>query len=325
VTLIGLWGALAALGLALSALFSGLETGIYTINRVRLLVRSERGDAGARRLLDEVNRPDRLLATLLVANNVANYLGTFSVASILQLMGVGPLRALLVNAAIVVPAIFVFGETLPKDLFRTHTDAWTYRWSWLLGWSRRVLTWTALVPLVRAFGGLGTRVLGGQPPGFSTARQRISELIREGRGAGLLSESQTTLADRALALHARVVADEMTPWSRVVRVQLGAAPPAREEVMRQSNFTRLPVVDRDGRVAGILCVLDALLRPQAPTAQLMSEPLTVAPGTPIAEAIRALRHGRAAMAIVAGTDGKPRGLVTIKDLVEPLTGELVAW
>jgi len=96
--------------------------------------------------------------------------------------------------------------------------------------------------------------------------------------------------------------------------------------MRGRNFTRLPVVDRRGRAIGIISWMDAILQPDAPTSRLLREPVTFAPRTRVLEAIRRMRHERQAMAIVlAPQTGRPVGLVTLKDLVEPLTGELAAW
>jgi CBS domain containing-hemolysin-like protein len=58
----------------------------------------------------------------------------------------------------------------------------------------------------------------------------------------------------------------------------------------------------------------------------MRPAVTFSPSTSIGEALDAMRTGRQAMAIVTerGTD-EPLGLLTLKDLVEPLTGELAAW
>ncbi len=66
------YGTLSLIGIVLSAVFSGLETGIYTINRVRLIVRASRNDRRAVRLQDEIEHPNRLLTTLLLGNNIAN-------------------------------------------------------------------------------------------------------------------------------------------------------------------------------------------------------------------------------------------------------------
>ena len=85
------WIALTAAGLAGSAVWSGTETGFYCLSRVRLDVRlHRRGDAGARRVRDELDHPDRLLATILLGNNLCNYFGTLGLTMVLE--GAGLLR-----------------------------------------------------------------------------------------------------------------------------------------------------------------------------------------------------------------------------------------
>ncbi|MCH8165890.1 MAG: DUF21 domain-containing protein [Planctomycetes bacterium] len=320
------YGVLSLLGVVLSALFSGLETGLYTLNRVRLLVRAGRRDRSAMRLHGELEHPNRLLTTLLLGNNIANYLGTFGVAAILNQLGFNALLSVVINAAILIPVLFVLGETLPKDLFRTHTDRWSYAWSGFLVACRRLFTWIGLVPIVQVFGTLVSRVIGSDAALEPTARQRISQLIKEGVGVGVLSESQTTLADRALAMRDRTVSTEMIPWRNVVTLPLDADHPTRRALMRRRDFTRFPVVDAAGRAVGILSLLDALVEPSKPTRQLMTVPMTLEPTMRVREALRTMRSQRQSMAIaVDPSSAHPVGLLTLKDLVEPITGELGAW
>lgn len=317
---------LAIAGLVFSSLYSGLETGLYTINRVRLTVRSSRGDPQAVRLRGLINKPNRMLSTLLVGNNMANYAGSFGIAAILDHMGVSPVQAIAINAGILVPLLFIFGETLPKDFFRTYTDRWSYAFSGFLIWSARLLTWVGLLPIVQAFGDILGRLLSSDITAAATARQRISHLIAEGVGAGVLSESQTTLADRALAMRDLRVGDEMVPWRRVIRVPVDASDPKRRELFRRDSFTRAPVVDVDGNVLGIVRLIDTVLQPNAATRELLQPVVTLRPDMPVREALQHMQSERCAMAVVVAPDSKqPIGLVTFKDLVEPLTGELAAW
>jgi putative hemolysin len=87
-----MWVVLAAIGLGGSAVFSGLEIGLYTLNRVKLAVAAERGDRRAVRLQRELAQPERLLAGLLVGNNMVNYLGTVAIAALLDRAGFGPVE-----------------------------------------------------------------------------------------------------------------------------------------------------------------------------------------------------------------------------------------
>jgi putative hemolysin len=320
-----LWVALALAGLGASALFSGLEIGIYTLDRVKLAVGASAGVPAAVRLQRELDRPDRLLATLLVGNNAVNYLGTLAIAMLLERSGVAPGAAIVVNTAVVVPSLLILGEILPKDLFRTFTDRWTYRFAGLLRGLRWGLTAIGVLPLVLGIGRLASRLLGEAPTPGRTAAARIGQLVREGAGAGAVSGEQASMVDRALSMRRRRVSGEMLPWAQVATVPAEAPPSTRARLLRDRPFSRVPVVDRRGRVVGVLAALDALLDPERATADLMTPPLRLAPDLPAMEALRQMRLARARMAIVENAAGAPEGIVSVKDLVEPLTGDLVAW
>ncbi|MFZ9692547.1 MAG: DUF21 domain-containing protein, partial [Phycisphaerales bacterium] len=68
--------AMALAGLSASAVFSGLEIGIYTLNRVKLTVAAETGRRDAVALRRALERPAGLLAPRRVGNHIVNYLGT---------------------------------------------------------------------------------------------------------------------------------------------------------------------------------------------------------------------------------------------------------
>jgi putative hemolysin len=313
-------------GFAGSTMYSGLETGLYTLNPVRLTLRASHGDRTAMQIRHARRNLGRTLSVLLIGNNAANYLGTFGLAALLAGMGLTDWAVIILQAVVVAPALFVIGETLPKELFRRHTDRWTYWLFPVIIISRWAFAVTLLLPTVQAFAALMNRLARAHDARAATARQRVSQMIKEGVGAGLLSEAQTTLADRALTMRDRLVASVMVPWREVVALPLSADRDRREALMRGRNFTRLPVVDDRGRAVGIISWIDAVLQRQAPTSRLLEQAVTFPPRTKVMEAISRLRHERQAMGIIiAPQTGRPVGLVTLKDLVEPLTGELAAW
>jgi len=319
---------LALLGVAMSGLYSGLETGLYTLNPVRLTVRAAQGDARAVRLRRLLRRPGRILTVLLIGTNAASYLATFSITELMHQSGLSHSNWVLIamEAVVVTPVLFVFGEVLPKDLFRTHTDRWSYGLSWFIDASQRLFTVVLLLPGVTVIVAIVNRIAGVSDDRVATARSRISHLIREGVGAGVLTAGQATLTDRTLSMGDKRVEDVMVGWRGVVTIPESAARAVRESVMRHHNFTRLPVVDTSGRVVGVLSWVDVVVKPELSTRELASQPLTLPPGTGVLDALSMMRQRKRKLAIVEDpATGRPNGLVTLKDLVEPLTGELAAW
>ena len=313
------------LGIIMSAIYSGLETGLYTINQIRLGVRSSAGLKSARRLLRLVNHPTRMLAVLLVCNNIANFLASYGAARLLDATTLGPWEAIAINAVVMIPLLFVFGEVLPKDMFRSHTDTLTYTWSGVLHITDKLLWWTGIVPLVASIGNLARWSLGSESDFEPTPRRRFGLLFKEGLEGGVLSDEQITLADRVLSMKSLTVKSEMIPWMRVSCIGANVSVKRRTAAIAQTKFTRLPVVNEQGVVRGILPVLTALLNQDAPTETLTTTPLFLAPDTPVRVALQQLRESGSHMAIVTGPKNTPAGIVTLKDLVEPLVGELGAW
>ena len=81
--LLVIWG-MILFGFFGSALYSGMETGVYTLNRVRLHVLDHQGRRDAQRLRRLVDQPTGLLGTLLISNNLTNYVGTAGVGLLLE-------------------------------------------------------------------------------------------------------------------------------------------------------------------------------------------------------------------------------------------------
>ena len=106
------------LGMALSAFFSGSETGFYRVTRVRLVLDGLGGDWIARSLLWLTNNPTLFVATTLIGNNLANYLTSLSIVigTSLILGGNSYLAEMFLPIALA-PFVFVYGELMPKNLF----------------------------------------------------------------------------------------------------------------------------------------------------------------------------------------------------------------
>src|SRR5262245_43440460 len=110
-----LWWSVALAGVIVSALSAGMEIACYSVNRVRLDLRAVRvpPDRRARLIRAELDRPDRLLATLLVWLNIATYGGTLAMTELLENKVESPVLIAVINTCILAPVLFVFGEALP--------------------------------------------------------------------------------------------------------------------------------------------------------------------------------------------------------------------
>jgi len=323
-----MWIALSALGVAVCGLFAGLETGVYSLNRVRLHLLSHQGHSSAAVLAKLVSHQGRLLATLLIGTNIATNLATSAMGLIFHQWMHEDWQVIAATVLIETPLLFIFSETLPKDLFAAHADRLVYPFAKPIAVLTWLLTVTGILPLISLISHLTMKALGA-PSGEIPFHPRllVTSLVKEGLGSGLLSDEQSAIVDRVMALAGRTVRDEMVAWEDVMLLLVDDKPTRLWELAERTSHGRLPVMDHGGQVVGVVRVMDALMHEQdhCPTIeQLMHAPLLLDAKMPLRQAMGQLQTEGNALAIVVEED-QPIGIVSIKDLVEPITGELTSW
>ena len=315
-----------ALCLFLSAVFSGSETGFYGLSGVRLDADASAGRRSAR-LVQRLISDDRgLLITILIGNNLMLELVTTLGDDSLQLAGgVPPNLRELVLTAILTPVIFVAGELLPKDLFR-------HRPHTLLGFAAPIVGAARLLflPLALPLRGLAVLLeralgLGGEEVSRALSREAVLDIIDEGARTGALATHVQTLARNVLQLRSIPVREIMVQWDKVQALGADWSGERQWESLLTSPFTRLPVVAGDGTVTGYVHELDLLGDGYAAEPVNRMRPIVALdPELPVDAAISRMRTGGLRMALV-GTPDAPQGVVTLKDLVETIAGDLAGW
>lgn len=302
-------------------LYCGLETGIYVLNKIRLDLRAESGDRRARFLRRMLAMPNRLLAVLLIGTNLSSYAVTFAVTAMFVQGGHGQ-AAQWYALAVATPLLFILGDSVPKDVFQRLAGTLTYRLSWLLAASDVLFNVTGLSPLVR---GVSWLVMLPLRRRGSVADERLSAIFAEGRASGVLTHTQSVMVDRIMHIADTTLADVMVTMDDVVSIRRDTGRQELLKLVQENNHSRLPVLDEGGAVVGVLDIYDVLTDEQvARPAERMAEPLTLSSETTVTEALYRMQRGHRMMAIVQSAD-RPVGLVTIKDLVEEIVGELEEW
>jgi putative hemolysin len=105
----------------LSAFFSGLETGLIAANQLGIYDRREKGGLGPRCAYFLLRKPERLLGTTLVGNNIAVVTATILFIMVLQRMNL-PAWSVGLGVFALTLVFLVFAEVIPKSFFRNHAD-----------------------------------------------------------------------------------------------------------------------------------------------------------------------------------------------------------
>ena len=220
-----------AIGFLLSALFSGAETGGYTLNRIRLRRRAREKELSACRLERILQRPHRFVFTILICNNMAIYLISEQVTGLFLHSSIpwdNTGRAWLpwspevaATFTLMIP-LFLFAETLPKNLFRIDAERWMHMLSMPLLWLTYLclpLTW----PLERIQRWLTGSMVASAPIGWSTfSPEALKEVLKGRERNGVQSMHPSKMIDQVLSMHRIPVRMLMNPIKTTPR-----PPPAR--------------------------------------------------------------------------------------------------
>ncbi len=325
--------------LVLSAFYSGSETALVSVNKIRINQLVESKDSKANIVHRLVESPDRMLALTLVGTNLANILiaqfgdrlteRVFPNVENLQ----EPIAILWVTTL-----LLIFGEILPKTIFRVKADSLALRYAYPLRFSELVLA--PLIYLVQTLTKFIVRLLdrGTSAPSPDAQREELRLLATMGERSGNLYTDQRRMIHSLLNLQNRTVAQVMVPLVDIVAIEKNTKCEDFLKIAADSGFSRIPVYEEHiYNIVGIVNLLDVIYDDVESETVLNSQeksdtlPETVEPfirtvlHVPESKNINALlkeiQHTRHTMVFAVDEYGGTVGLVTVEDLVEEIVGE----
>lgn len=309
-----------AIGLVLSAFFSGCETGFYRVPRVRLVIDGVGGDPIARGLLWASNHPEAFVATALVGNNLANNITALAtVIGARALAPSGGMSTELMITLLATPVVFILGELLPKRAFLDTPYRLLRRCGPALGVAGIVLApvsavmWGASWMLGRLSGGSST------PLRMVLRRNELQGVFDEGHAVGLLSPAQRDLAVATLNLAGRPIREFMTPVGRQPRLAAGSDRAAVLALARRHRVDALPI-ERSARGGlGYRTVRASRCLMQESGEKLPTEGLReFGEATPFLRVITHLESHAQPLAAITADGGRVLGFVSVERLQEAL-------
>ena len=312
--------------LGLSAFFSSAETAFLSLQRVQLEHAVREGEAGAGRVASLLERPARLLATILVGNNLANTAAA-AVGTVIAFELFGEGSGVIVATFAITVLLVVFGEVGPKTIALNHSFALS-RWYavplsiWAVGTRPIVfLLDSASRAFLAVFGGevSSTEVL-------SSAEIRTAIML--GGETGTLAADETELLLGALGFRTTQARSLMT--ARVDFVAVDETDTIRHagERLAQAGFMRLPVYGESADdVVGYAHMSDvakAMLagREDQLVASIVRPVLFEPEQVSAAIVLERMQKSSAQIVILLDEYGSTAGLLTLEDLIEELIGEI---
>lgn len=309
--------------LAGSAFFAGIETGIISINRLRLQHFVRRQVKGAATIRHFLTHSDLLLSTTLIGTNLLHVVSAVLAASIGHRLHGAAGAA--IAGALLAAIILVFCEYIPKAWFQAAPARRTIPFAHIL----LAASW-----ILRPFSFVVNTLLRWTMPGSDAkrvedkmlvTREELLHLARESAQSGILTPHESEMIHGVFELTHKTCATLMTPRDKMATVPATATPAEILALARTREFNRLPVYDATQKsFVGVVHIFD-LLSDESPAgktaADYMRPPQLVASYLPVDHLLPRMRVTRLPLFLVTDDRYEVIGLITLEDVLREVTGE----
>lgn len=315
-----------------SAFFSFSETALTAVNRVKVRKMFEDKLLGSKALYTLRENPSKMLATLLVGNNIVNlaaasiatfiFIDFFAKKSILN-EGVTVAASTLVMTLV----ILVFGEIIPKTAAIKHSDRFSLIVAPVVLALSVVITpvisfldWICK-PILKLF---GADVKTNMP--FVT-EDELKMILSVGEEEGVIETSENKMIHSIFEFSDTVAKEVMVPRPDMFCLDSGTNVNEALEKIFEDGHSRIPVYEGSPEnIVGIVMTKDLIKvcgRGNGSVLKdIMRAPLFVPETKKLDELMRLMQSSRSHIAIVVDEYGVVAGLVTLEDLLEEIVGEI---
>lgn len=323
------WTALAIAGalLVASALFSGTETALFSLQKLDRQ-RLETSGAAGERAVGLLQRRVALITTLLIGNETANVAFASVGANLFEGLTPWPWLDPWLNIVVVTPTLVLLSEVTPKVIAFRYNLAW----SRLMALPLTVFYWLVLPIrwILRGLVSLLARAAGVTDTARDDSLQasELLSLLDQGALAGHVDPQERDIVEAVLEFEELTVGRIKTPRPDLFSLPVDLP---WDDVLKQcaeQGYSRIPVYDANpDEIIGVLLLKDALQLRASPPASLaevrgrLLPPVFVPPSKPAHDMLRVFLERSFHMAFVVDEHGTLVGLVTLDDLLSELFGE----
>jgi len=305
-------------GILLNAFFAGYETGFVAINRIRIRHMAEEDQhRGAKVLLQYLVDPARMITVVLVGTNLALVMGTIALTR-----EVGPLWSTIVAT----PLFLVFGEVVPKSIFRIHPTRLSLKFLPLIQFFDMMLA-----PIVAPVSWLCRRLVAmvegerkSDEP-FMSSVEDMRVLVDESADQGAIEEEEKVMIHSVMDLQTRQANEVMVPRINIVAVPETATRSELTAKFVSSGYTRLPVFrDTIDQIIGVCNAFDVLRSRDYSGDSIegfIREVLHVPDTMKLDDLLEKMRECSQPIAVVTDEYGGTDGIITQEDVLEEIFGE----
>jgi len=316
--------------IVLSGFFSGSETALTAVSKARMHTMELEGSAAAGKVNRLLEKPERIIGTVLLGNNLVNIMASSLTTSLLiGLFGdVGVAYATLGLTLLIV----IFAEVLPK----TYAMAYAERFSLAVAPVMHVL-----IVIFRPFTAMITSIVSAllkltpstkdDDANILSAHEEIRGTISLQAKEGAVGKRDVHMLGGVLDLGALSVDDIMVHRTKMETVNADDSAEKIVEEVLKTQFTRVPIwQDEPENIIGVLHTKDllgALAKADWNVSKLdilslASKPWFVPDTTTLKEQLNQFLKQKSQLAFVVDEYGEVQGLISLEDILEEIVGQI---
>ncbi len=309
-----------------SFFFSSAETSIIGLSKIRLRHMLQKGIKRAQSVQRLVTKLDKVIAAILIGNNLVN-IAISSIVTGIFVQVYGYRWGVVVSTFVTTIILLIFCEVTPKILAAKHSEKVALITAPIMEGVVIVLK-----PIIAFFIGISNFILKVFGVGHSKRSPLITEeelrtMIEMGKEEGFLSEEERKMLHRIFEFGDTLLSDVMVTKDKMVAVNINTNSEDLLDLFVEEGHARLPVYsDSLDNIVGIVYARDLLyiLREKGLflLQDLVHDACYVSGSMRVSELLKRFQTEKIQIAIIVDKEKKALGLVTLEDLLEEIVGEI---
>lgn len=313
--------------LCLSGFFSGAETGLASLNKIKIKKMQQEEIHGAERLEVFLKKPNRVLSTILIGNNIVNISASALATSIAT--EIFRAKGMAIAIGVMTFLVLLFGEITPKTYAANNSEKvslWVARPIEILS--------VVLYPVVRVLSYITNfiiKILGGDIKGPSPfiTEEEIMTLMDVGQEEGLIERQEREMINSIFEFDDIRVGEVMVPRIDIVGIEVDTSFMEVLDVIIQLGHSRIPVYEKTiDHIIGVVYAKDLLSffkegKLDVGMREIMRPTYFVPETKKVNDLLTNLQAKKIHMAIVVDEYGGTAGLITIEDVIEEIVGDIL--
>ena len=311
--------------LIFSGIISGSEVAFFSLTRNQLVSENKKDQSSLDKIRKLLDRPKRLLATILIANNFINIAIVLLFASLegLYLSGIeSPIIVLIIQVGLITFLIFFFGDILPEIYAIRNVLKFSLFMAKPIFFMDRYLLFFLTIPMSRLTGFMESK-LAHRSNEFSV--DKLSQAFE------LTSDDETTLDEQKILkgivsfgnIETRQI---MCPRIDVFAINNKISMNKIIPLILEKGFSRVPIYEESlDRIKGILYIKDLLPhinKKDFDWLKIIKPPFYITENKKLDDLLMEFKQKKIHLAVVVDEYGGTSGIITLEDVIEEIVGDI---